>query len=299
MASQTPTSTDFERAASAVVDGDVEVLRDLLDENPSLTSARSERDHGGTLLHYAASNGVEDERQRIPPNAVAIADLLIERGADINVQTEVYGGGPGSTPLVALVTSIHPAEAGLMEDLVRAYGRNGQSLEGPDQGGLPMLFALLHRNVSAAETLAACGARPRSAAAAAGLGRLDLVEQKVRPGPPPTADPADYAALGWIRPDPETAAAFACYMAAIGGRTRVIRWLVDQGVDVNIRIHHGLTALHEASWGGHSDAVEVLVEAGADVEAIDETHQSTPGGWAAHAGHAGIAAFLERHRLRG
>jgi len=47
-----------------------------------LIRARSLREHRCTLLHYAAANGVEAERQRTPPNAPAVAQLLLARGAD-------------------------------------------------------------------------------------------------------------------------------------------------------------------------------------------------------------------------
>ncbi|MGI9625482.1 MAG: ankyrin repeat domain-containing protein [Longimicrobiales bacterium] len=294
MANDDAPTADFERAADAVVDGDLPTLTALLDRWPTLVAAHSDRPHRGTLLMYAASNGVEDERQRVPANAVSVADLLIARGADINQICDVYGGGPGATPLVGLVTSIHPVEAGLMEELVRAYARSGQSLDGPDGGGLPLLFAFLHRNTQAAETLAECGATVMSAPAAAGLGRLHLVREMVELGPPPTADGSGYAALEWVSQDGETAAQFACFLGALAGRVEVVRFLADAGVDVSAPIHQGRTALHEACWGGHLDVVEVLVGGGADTEAVDELFNATPGGWAAHAGHEDIVAFLAR-----
>ena len=136
-----------------VICGDLPALAAILDAHPSLIHATSRRPHGATLLHYSAANGVEDERQRVPPNAVEIADLLISRGADINAASDAYGGGSGSTPLVALVTEGHPNEAGLMEPLVAAYARSGQKLNGAGDDGLPMTYAVLFRNVSAARAL--------------------------------------------------------------------------------------------------------------------------------------------------
>ena len=81
----------FERAADAVVDGDVTTLAALLASHPELATARSTRItdcnppvHRATLLHYLAANGVEDERQRSPKNAVEVARLLLDAGADPN-----------------------------------------------------------------------------------------------------------------------------------------------------------------------------------------------------------------------
>ena len=177
----------FEAAAEMVVRGDLAALTATLDAHPGLIHATSPRPHGATLLHYSAANGVEDERQRVPPNAVEIADLLISRGADINATSDAYGGGSGSTPLVALVTGGHPNEAGLMEPLVAAYARSGQKLNGVDDDGLPMIYAFLFRNVSAARALARAGARLDNAATAAGMGERTPAQWKRNTGPPPPA----------------------------------------------------------------------------------------------------------------
>jgi ankyrin repeat protein len=42
----------------------------------------------------------------------------------------------------------------------------------------------------------------------------------------------------------------------------------------------GATALHYAAFAGHRDAVRLLVEAGADVNAADAQFEATPAGWA-------------------
>src|SRR5262249_53709418 len=72
----------FEAAVDAVVAGEVVALTTLLDREPRLVGARSLRSHRATLLHYVGANGVEHERQRTPPNAPAVATLLLARGAD-------------------------------------------------------------------------------------------------------------------------------------------------------------------------------------------------------------------------
>ena len=161
------------------------------------------------------------------------------------------GGGPGSTPLVALVTGGHPNEAGLMAPMVAAYARSGQNLNGADDDGLPMTYAFLFRNVSAAEALARAGARVDNAATAAGMGDLPRLRALVDPGHPPTADPAALASVKWIARDPAAVPVLALYFACIAGRREVAAWLIEAGVDVNRTVHHSMTALHEASRGGH------------------------------------------------
>ena len=48
------------------------------------------------------------------------------------------------------------------------------------------------------------------------------------------------------------------------------------------RDEHGATALHHAAFHGHRAVAELLIEAGADVNARDGEHHATPAGWAIH-----------------
>jgi hypothetical protein len=68
------------------------------------------------MLHYTAANGVETYRQRTPPNAPAIARLLIARGAEVDALADMYGGR--CTTLSMLVSSTPPAVAGMQVALV-------------------------------------------------------------------------------------------------------------------------------------------------------------------------------------
>ena len=62
--------------------GEVDALRTLLDARPELVPA-TPFPHHAMLLHHVAANGIEVERQlQSPPNAVDVARLLLERGAD-------------------------------------------------------------------------------------------------------------------------------------------------------------------------------------------------------------------------
>ena len=44
----------------------------------------------------------------------------------------------------------------------------------------------------------------------------------------------------------------------------------------------GATALHHAAFYGYQEIVEMLLNAGADINARDKTHGATPAGWAIH-----------------
>ena len=54
----------------------------------------------------------------------------------------------------------------------------------------------------------------------------------------------------------------------------MVRFLVENGADVNARDEDDQTALHEAAHKGHIDVVRFLVENGADVNARNKYDQT-------------------------
>ena len=112
---ENPPDPAFELAIDTLLNGDVEKLRGRLSRDPSLVHRRSAYGHRSTLLHYVGSNGVETYRQKVPLNLAEIARLLLEVGADVNGTADMYGGG--TTTLGLLVTSDHPAKAGVTDDV--------------------------------------------------------------------------------------------------------------------------------------------------------------------------------------
>ena len=111
-----PSDQTFESAVDAILNGDTARLKKLLAQRPSLVRERSGYGHRSTLLHYVGSNGVETYRQVVPFNLAEVAQILLDAGADVNATAEMYGGG--STTIELLTTSCHPANAGVMEDVV-------------------------------------------------------------------------------------------------------------------------------------------------------------------------------------
>ena len=84
LARKTSPISKFEQAADAIVTGDAATLASLLRENPKLIRARSTRVHRATLLHYVSANGFENYRQKTPANAVEIAKILLDAGAEFD-----------------------------------------------------------------------------------------------------------------------------------------------------------------------------------------------------------------------
>src|SRR5262249_39499878 len=165
----------FERAADAIVSGDLATLERLLREEPALVRARSMREHGSTLLHYVSANGVEGYRQKTPKNIVRITELLLGAGADVEAEADVYGGG--ATALGLAATSCHPEDAGVQIRLLEALLEHGAVIDSPGAGhwSTAVVSSLHNGRAMAAEFLASRGAR-LNLEGAAGVGRLDVVQ---------------------------------------------------------------------------------------------------------------------------
>jgi Ankyrin repeats (many copies) len=251
----------FESGADAVVTGDLPTLESLLHGKPDLVRARSARRHRATLLHYMAANGVEDFRQLTPPNAVAIATCLLEAGAEVDALANTYGGGTAQTTLNLLVSSVHPADAGLQPALVETLLDFGAAVDGLEDDGSPLMTAVAFGHIEAAETLAGRGARIDNVIAAAALGRVDLVESMLAAGG--TVRPS-LVSLYWLglSDDPKSHVERAFVWACAYGRTPVVELLLAHGVDATARDHYGMSGLAWARSNGHGDVVELLHRAG-------------------------------------
>ena len=271
----------FERAVDAIVAGDRDVLEALLREDPALAVARSARRHHGTLLHYVAANGVEGWRQRTPPNAVEIARLLLDAGADPNALADMYDAP--STTLGMLVSSSPPADAGLQMPLAELLVERGAALEAPGSPwNTAVLTALAFGFLGTARALAQRDGRVRDIAVAAGLGLLGETARLL-----PTAAPERLRA--------------ALVLACMHGHTRVAQLLLDAGIDPNQynpeRFHAHSTPLHQAVWANHEPVVRLLVERGARLDTRDLVHDGTPLDWAVYGKRSEIAEYLrERGR---
>jgi ankyrin repeat protein len=67
-------------------------------------------------------------------------------------------------------------------------------------------------------------------------------------------------------------------LAAMGGKTALVRWLLEYGVDINRRASNGTTALHYAASHGNEPVARLLLERGADPNvASEQSHSSRSG----------------------
>ena len=269
----------FEEAVEAVIDGDIQTLDRLLRASPDLVHARSSRSHRATLLHYVGANGVEDERQRTPKNAVEVASLLLDAGADVNARADMYGG---SDTLGLVATSIHPLKAGVQEALMTLLLARGATVAGATGGAASSSVinaCLANGRPSAAEFLALRVER-LDLEAASGLGRLDDVKAFF--------DETGALTAGATTREMHDGFSWACEY----GRTEVVDFLLRHGVDAAMRLRpHQQTGLHWAAYGGHDQTVRVLLAHQPPLDARDASFDGTPLGWALYAWGGGREHF--------
>lgn len=260
----------FEAAADAVVGGDLETLQALIAEQPELIRARSARVHRATLLHYVAANGVEDFRQKTPPNAVAIAKFLLDAGAEVDAVAGTYGGDLAQTTMNLLVSSTHPADAGVQSALVEVLLDHGAAINGLEDNGSPLMTAIAFWYGDAAETLARRGARIGNVVAAASVGREDLVRRYVVDRVTLSPDVGYFETPWFSTPrDPkahiEMAFASACHFR----RAAIAEFFLESGVDVAAKDKDDMTPLHWAAANGMVELIDVLIDRGAPLEAMN------------------------------
>jgi len=111
-----PYNLEFEYAINDMLAGNLEMVKNRISKNKGLVNKKSYYGHRATLLHYAASNGVELWRQKVPLNLPEIVAYLIEQGINKKAKMKVYGGEYAAGEL--LLSSAHPRDAGLMDELI-------------------------------------------------------------------------------------------------------------------------------------------------------------------------------------
>ena len=232
----------FERAADAVVDGDVGTLGRLLRANPVLATARSARPHRCTLLHYLGANGIEGHRQKTPANAVEVIDTLLAAGADANASCYTYRGGPDETTVGLLTSSGHPRDAGLTVSMVSALAKGGARVSAVYR----LLGELGDRDPRQVD-----GFDPKSDIAGqavvecAGLREREMLFALIDSGVDVNARRGDGAT--------------ALHQAAIDGDRELVEALLDRGADLSLRdnVYDG-TAAGWAFAGGHEELGKAL-----------------------------------------
>ncbi|HEY6802793.1 MAG TPA: ankyrin repeat domain-containing protein [Pyrinomonadaceae bacterium] len=265
----------FEAAADAIVAGELSRVKRFLKQDPSLVRRRSTRQHGATLLHYTAANGVEGYRQRTPQNIVEITTLLLDSGAEVDAEADVYGGG--STTLGLAATSVHPFKAGVQNPLLQLLIDRGAEIDRPRSGGhesTAVRGCLDNGRGDAAVYLAEHGAR-LDLESAAGVGRLDVVASAFTE--------SGKLRRGIKKSTVESALRYACCW----GRINVIEYLLDHGVNIGSPDTEGQTPLHWAAIFGQLETVKYLLKRKPPLESKNVYGGTVLGQTLWSAGHGG------------
>ena len=251
----------FREAVEAIDSGNISALENLLAAHPELVRDRLSYPGGGYfkdpyLLWFVADNPIRVDR--LPGNIVELTSLLIQtvkKEATASTQHQL------DQALGLVATGRVPKECGvqiaMIDLLIDAGAKPG--------GGLG---ALANGNVEAAAHLIERGGELTFAAAVC-LERMDDINRLA-----PLADR-----------DEQLTALIA---AAFYGKSPMISMLLGMGINPNgypnsdSEFHAHATPLHQAVSSGSLDAVTLLVEAGAKLDAVDLIYNGTPLGWAEH-----------------
>ena len=260
----------FREAVAAIDAGDVAALERLVAANPALVRERLESP--GPWLREAVAGAVDGFFQRpyllwfvaedpvrngrLPENIAAVAHTIIDaarRHGAPSLQEQL------DYALTLVSWSWIARRCGVQLALIDVLVDAGAATDGNPNN------ALVNGNVAAAEHLVKRGALLTLATALC-LGHWDDVDRLLAP------------ASGAQKQ-------FALVLSALNGRADAVRWMVRAGADVNEPsadlYAHG-TPLHHAVSSGSLEAVQVLVEAGADLARHDLAWGGTPLGWAEH-----------------
>lgn len=256
----------FRTAVDLLDAGDEIGLRSYLVKHSAVAKQRvffSMSDYFGqpTLLEFVAENPIR--HRTLPPNAVAVAKVVLEAGAKEDVGAVNRALGLTASGLVARECGV---QIGLI-DLFCDYGGDAGKAVGA---------ALAHGEFAAVEALIRRGA-PMDLPTASATGRIEEAEERL-----PSASPADrHKALA---------------LASQFGRTEIVRILLKAGEDPNrynpAGCHSHSTPLHQAALAGHVEVVKLLVESGADLTIKDILFGGTALGWAEHGGRTQVAEVL-------
>lgn len=281
----------FHPAIAAIQSGDLDGLRVLLNQDPSLATARSSRSHP-TLLQCLALEALD------VPNKVEMAQALIDAGAEIN----------GPLAAAACIDNVEVAEL-LLEC--------GAAINGTGRWS-PLEEALYWGNQGVIELLLERGASVHNLRIASGLGRTELIESFFRSDGSlkPEAGQIDWPfgelqksnlnckimeepqtkVAQWSN-DPRDVINNAFTYACMHNHIATARLLLQKGAQIDAippGFDYSGTGLHYAAVNGHRAMVEFLIEQGANANVKDTKVNSTPAGWAEYGGHAELTNYLNQ-----
>jgi len=249
-----------QRALHAILAGDPDGLRAAIAADPELVAISWGEN---TLLEWTTQ----------PPHGVTaeVIDVLISERSRLDRALNLAG----CWNLAAMCRQLLVAGA---DPAARA-----------DAGITPLESAAMHGSTASADVLVAHGLHRPSLWLAAASGLLADVQDWVdtsgglrKPAGPYRPNLADVGHPPGepVSNDPAEVLAEAFVFAAANGRTSVVDYLLDAGVDIDVAPSRDTTALHLAILFRNPDAVAALLERGAATDLNDGRYDSDAHGWA-------------------
>jgi ankyrin repeat protein len=225
-----------------------------------------------------------------------IARALLAAGAEVDATCNAYEGRYPTT-LSLLVSSDHPARAGVSAQIVHVLCDAGAAVDGLRDDHLPLSAALLFGRIECVDALLARGARTDNLVFAAAAGDHDWVRRWLDRDPTLVSGACPAFPL---EDDPRILAEQAMVFASLCGRVEVVRLLLDRGTHIDATppgSHWTATALHAAAGQGQRAVVDLLVQRGADQSIQDARYQATPLDWAIDMNRDDVVALLSELSL--
>lgn len=265
---------------SAAGHGRADVLRELLDADPTLVNAPG--GDGERPLHFAKT--------------VEVAKLLIERGADLEIRDVDHESTPiqyqVKNPEIVRLLLSHGAKADVFTaatlndvELLRRVVADDPDAPNARVGRAPFVTTASEGGHIYTYHLGS-GKTPQQVAAE--LGSHDVLRALVGDSPS-----RNLVAAAWMedeeavrrlfhaKPSIEPEDSHAIAHAAQDGRAETVRLLLEAGFDPTVPGMDSGSALHVACWFGHLPVVRLLIGR-VPLDLRDAHHGSTPLGWACH-----------------
>ena len=252
---------------SAACKGNIEIVQLLLDHGVDPNAPEYNAPRGHALYEAVAGNHLDT------------AKLLLDHGADPNAQVESSGN-----PLTQALGKDNKE----MINLLYRHGATAEISMYVLLDNIPVVGELL----GADPGLANYGGDYGVLCMAAGFASREIIEMLIRAGAELNRPWYANNYMGYAFRRRKGWNLNGASMNPHNDILDMLNLFFDHGADPNNANWHGVTYLHKLAAIGDVEKTALLLDRGADIEAVDEEWCSSPLGWAARWGHGELVAFL-------